>query len=206
MYYYHYQYIPDSTVVEFRLLAKDGQMPALSDLTLFLNDFDLAYGIIRMAIDSAYSDFKISPSALYRRQLPLRPEDCLRVTKLRHESPLELITVVSAVGNIVGAVWGLVQIVDKIANPPSTHEKRELEMQKLKLEIEKLRESPPQQGTRPIDFVDEQEVSLALQKPEVAAAIKRTLNRLRSSPIKIEQMDVTVKRQKPPKERNESKK
>jgi len=84
----------------------------------FLHDFNLIYEIGRVATAPNY-DFSFS-DLIYSREeglkIHMRDEDRLHVETMSKKSPLELSTLVVAVPAAVGAIWGLIQIVEKVVN------------------------------------------------------------------------------------------
>lgn len=187
MYYYFYEYFADNPVIEFRLLGKEDEAPTLLDVTSFLYDFNLLYEISRLAVDPEYERIQMSRFAYFRKGRPLRDDDRLRVNRLRHESPIELVTGVAAVGGAIGAVWAVVQIVEKLAN-------FKLNREKLKLEVEKARREQEKQAARPIVIIEEEEVNLRIQKREAAYLLENVERRLCNSTIKIETIEVHIRR------------
>jgi hypothetical protein len=182
--YYHYKRNPDDKVVEFRLLGKETAAPTLLEVTAFLYDFNLAYEIGRLATDPIYDDVNLSRFSFFRHGRPLAEEDRLQVGKLRQESPLELVAAVTAFGGIVGSVWVVVQIVEKIANFRLNREKLELEIQKLR--------SERHDAQRPTVIVEEQVAFDILKKRSALPILDRVERRLSVSTIKIEHFEICV--------------
>src|SRR5262249_42989924 len=108
--------IENSPVFLIRLQGEAAEAyPLLVDVSSFLYDFNLAYEVPRIVTDQRYSGFVFSrppwPS-------PLPDEDRIRIVSLQEHSPLIFLAAVAAAPAAVGAIWGLVQIVDKIMNWP----------------------------------------------------------------------------------------
>ena len=125
------EFNPNESYFNIRLTAGEEPFPTLVDVTNFLYDFNILYEIARLTTDPAYSDFRFSHFVFYRKGRPLDLSDRLRVQSISLGSPLVIVAVLAAVPAAVGAVWGLVQIADKLTNAP-------LNRRKLKAEVEKL--------------------------------------------------------------------
>ena len=121
-------------------------------------------------------------------------DDRLRVVTLRHESPIVLIAVVAAVPPAVGAIWGVVQIVEKIANFP-------LNRDILKLQRDKLRKELGPTNTDAVMPLDEETFRHQLQIREGIYYYDRTGKRLQGSSIRITEFEITTIRHLPPKSR-----
>src|SRR5215469_5387279 len=132
---------PHQPHFRIRITGPDISYPSLLDVSSFLYDFNLLYEITRLATDPRYDDFRFSNYALFRKGRPLEPRDRLHVEALSERSPLVLVTDLSIVAGAIGALWGVVQIVEKVANAS-------LNRRKLKAEVEKLeRENQVAPGT-----------------------------------------------------------
>jgi hypothetical protein len=174
----------------FRLSLRgdESDFPALIDVSSFLYDFNLLYEVARLATDEAYQDYAFSsPQVYYRFGRPLRDEDKLRIERLRHESPIALITVLVAAYAAIPAIWGLVQIMEKIVNFP-------LNRRKLRAEVEKLeRENREAQHLPTIEIPENPEFFLRQLHLRGADEIsERITDRLRQSSVRITEFDVEV--------------
>jgi len=109
------------------------------------------------------------------------------VERLRQESPLELAVAVSAAsGAAIGAVWCVVQIVERIAN-------FRLNRQKLKLELEKLRRET-EYAKRPVHIVEEEEAIFRLSSREASPFLDHVGERLAGSQVRIKDLEVRITR------------
>ena len=94
----------------------------LIDVTSFLYDFNLTYEVLRLATDPDHKEYQFSDETWSKKHRDLPPDQQLHALKLRQESPLELIAATTAIATGVGAVWGLVQIAERILNWPLNRE------------------------------------------------------------------------------------
>ena len=124
-----------------------------------------------------------------RGQLP--GKDRLRIDNVRLSSPLVLTLVVSS----LGAVWLLVQIIDKVRSWRQAGAKTKLEMQKLEEEIRKLRlensakelrSGEASQAVTALPIIDE----LAKEK-RARGSVAVVVARLDHSIFKLEDIQVT---------------
>lgn len=158
----------------------------LLDLTSFLYDFNLLYELGRLATDPAYLDVPLDLSRIwYRDGRPLLEEDRLRVARLRKESPLELLTIITATGGAAGAIWVVVQAIEKIANLRLNREKLQLEVEKLRREKEREERDAN---------IREQSVEVMLVQRQVRHQIDRVTQRLAQSAVKVTELEVYVAR------------
>jgi len=134
------EFSPNESHFSIRLTAGEEPFPTLVDVTNFLYDFNILYEIARLTTDPSYSDFKFSHFVFYRKGRPLNLSDRLRVQSISLGSPLVIVSVLAAVPAAIGAVWGLVQIADKLTNAPLNRRKLRAEVEKL--ERENLLASP----------------------------------------------------------------
>jgi hypothetical protein len=175
---------------QIRLRGREDDYPPLLDVSSFLYDFNLIYEFSRLGSDPKYSLYSFSQFSWNRNARRLANDDRLRVVSLRHESPLALIVVVAAVPSAVGAIWGVIQIVEKMANWP-------LNREILKLQRDKLRKDLAPSIGLSSEFDDT--FRQQLQVRGATHYYDRTGQRLESSPVKITEFDVTIIRSLPPK-------
>jgi len=133
-------------VIEIR--AESEAYPPVGDLASFLYDLGYAYDLARLATDPAHSAYVFSEESLSRENRPISADQQLHVIKLRHESPLDLMAAVMAGPAAVGAVWGLVQVIDKVANFPLNREIAKLTRDKLKKDLATTKANESEQETR----------------------------------------------------------
>jgi hypothetical protein len=137
------EFDPIGPYFKILLTAGEESFPSLGDVTNFLYDFNVLYEIARLATDSNYADFRFSHFVFYRKGRPLEMRDRLHIQSISLGSPLVIVAVIAAVPSAVGAIWGLVQIADKVTNAG-------LNRRKLKAEVEKLeRENLQAETTAP---------------------------------------------------------
>lgn len=181
--------------LELRVEGKEDPYPTLLDVTSFLYDFNLLYEFSRLAVDPRYADYKFTPEYSWmRNNRPLEDADRLHLVELRHQSPIAFIVIVAAVPSAVAAVWGMLQIVEKVVDWPVDREKKRLELEKLRGDLKSANLSP---------FQDEQSYRDHLRERNATSFIDRTAERLRISPIKIREIEVSVRPQLPPPDSDE---
>jgi hypothetical protein len=178
---------PISSLLIIRLQGSEGGAPSLLDVSSFLYDFNLLYEISRLATDPNYHDFRFSDFVMYRNGRPLAEYDRLLVAELRKESPLLLVTALAAVPTVVGAVWGVVQIVEKVTNA-------RLERRKLRAEIEKLeRENRPErQPPLGVNFESPEQLRTVLRIREAETYYDKVGGRLERSSVRIKELQIEV--------------
>ena len=179
--------------IELQLYGEDSAEPTLLDVSSFLYDFNLGYELARLATDPQYEGFGFSHFALYRKGRPLKSEDRLRVVKLSHQSPIELSTIISGATMGVAAIWGVVQIVEKVSN-------WRLNREKLKEEINKLRRenaaSKDIANDRIVSVSSEEESTIRFVQSGAQPLLDGVTNRLSRSPVRIKELQIRVVRRR----------
>ncbi len=117
-----------------------------------------AYEVLRLATDEGhkkYKKYQFSDQSWSKQHRGLPPDQQLHVLKLRQESPLELVAITTAVTAGVGALWALVQIVEKVSNWPLNRDLLRLQRDKLRHERSKNQISSPDEIVPDIDQIIE---------------------------------------------------
>lgn len=174
----------------FRLVGDTEGAPSLLDVSSFLYDFNLLYEVTRLATDRNYHAFSFTDFVLYRNGRPLTGSDRLHVLALKQESPLLLVAALAGLPTAIGAVWGVVQIVEKIASAS-------LERRKLKAEIEKLERENQDAARSPleVDFENPEDFKTVLRIREAETYYDNIGDRLERSSVRIKEFTVEVVRQ-----------
>jgi hypothetical protein len=134
---------------------------------------------------------KLKQTWLERGRPKMPGKDRLRIDTVQLSSPLALTLIVSS----LGAVWLLIQIVDKVRSWSQASAKTKLEIQKLEEEIRKLRLENSEQALKPPKV---RQVRTALPLIDDLAKDKRArgsltvvIARLEHSIFKLEDIRVT---------------
>lgn len=120
------------------ITTREDDFPILEDLSAFIYDFNLLYELNRLIFDEKYRHVELSRRIYYRRGRKVEHKDKLRILKLSHESPFEIITIVTISGAAIAAILATIQTVEKISNMRLQRENIRLQNEKARLEIEKL--------------------------------------------------------------------
>ena len=125
--------------IRISVLTEDTSKAHLGDIGLFIYDFDSLYELIRLAVDPEYSEYHFRRFSLYRNGRPIAEQDQLRVTRLEMGSPLEIAGVIAvyagAASAVVGTLWLLAQLIEKLSTARLEKEKLQLEIEKLKKDL-----------------------------------------------------------------------
>ena len=163
-------------------------LPTLLDTTNFLTNINIVYLTSRISTDPNYQNISYFEALLESEETKIRPEDQLLVYELKKQSPLELIAVVAAVPAAVGAIWGLVQIAEKVINFSLNRRKLLAEIEKLERENKEARNSQP--------LIEEPEaterIKLFIDRQQARWIYDQAVERLTSGPIKILEVEVSI--------------
>lgn len=193
----------NTQLIQINLRGDEDQLPKLLDLTSFLYDFNLLYEFVRLGVDERYFGYTFSQYSWNRKGRPIRDEDRLRVFRLQHESPIHLVTIAIATPSAIAAVWGVLQIVEKISNWPLNREILKLQRDKLRMEVAALQaetagEAKPAVQTKgavqvpPESLVSENSFRLQLEGREAAYFIDRTVNRLEHGVVRVREIEIDI--------------
>lgn len=120
-----------------------------------------------------------------KSQIRLDEEDKLRVNRIYLNSPLEIAAIIAAIPTAITALWGLIQIYDKLAN-----------LKKLKLEIQKLQRELAG-ATHYSEKIDSEDSNRFIEKfktvtPYEKAIYMRQATRIREAKIRIREIDIEI--------------
>ena len=169
------------------------EYPTVEDTSAFLYDINLVYEVSRLATDPEHEGYKFSDASWSSENRPISDDQKLHLIKLRHESPLLLVAAITAAPAAVGALWGLLQIIDKIANWPLNRQILKLQRDKL---IGDLRQLDKQTATEPVDII-----SHLSNDPDGSSMLNEIVERLAQNPIRITAFDIAFVKSLPQKRR-----
>lgn len=179
------------------LRAEEERFPLLNDMYTFLHDFNLIYEISRVSTDPNYN-FSLSELSYSREEgfkIHMRDEDRLHVESMSKQSPLELTTLVVAVPAAVGAIWGLVQIVEKVVNFRLNRKKLKEEVMKLERENKQI--IPPlvteERSDSTLLFENPRFLESRLDEMGALGVYRRIGDRLAQSKIEIVEVKIELR-------------
>jgi len=117
--------------VTWRLRFTDSETVAMNDVASLFYDLTLLHDAIVLSLLEEYDDYMFSQRFWYRQGRPVRKEHQLCLHRLSYQSPLEIVTIISAAGASIGTLWALLQATQKIQNWRLDRKKLELEVAKL---------------------------------------------------------------------------
>jgi hypothetical protein len=171
---------PTSREPQYLAVTVEGEEghPPLQEVSSFIYDFNLVYEISRLASDPNYQGYKFNRFIWNRDGRRLKDSDRLHLVSLELGSPFLLETAVLLVGGAVAAVWGLVQISERIADWPVNREKNRLELEKLRREL-----NPGDQA---------QELPKMLEERGAPEYYERSIRRVAENEIKITDIRLSI--------------
>jgi hypothetical protein len=163
------------TQARLRLVFSEEERPLLLNISSLLYDFELLHDFSLLICAEDYSDYRFSRNFWYRTGRPIKIEHRLRAAKIVKESPLTVELIIAAVPVATGALWVLLQAIEKVQNWRLNREKLRLEIDKLRLEKVLLRV----------------ELEQKLHEREVTPFFNVLIKRLDSIPIKLADFTIT---------------
>ena len=113
---------------------------SLLDVSSVLYDVNLLYDAVVLSLLPEYEEYKFSRYFWYRQGRHLHEKHRLLLKRIRSESPIELVTIITAAAASVGILWALLQAIEKIENWDLNRQKLELEVENLICEKQKRTE------------------------------------------------------------------
>jgi predicted nucleic acid-binding protein len=147
----------------------------------------LAYEISRLITDPRYEHVQLSePFIFFRNRSRIAEQDRMFIRRLRLESPFDLSVIILAVPSAIGAIWGIVQICEKVSNWP-------LNRRKLRAEVEKLeRENADMASAHDSVIRGADQFNRQLHRRSGEHAYDIVLKRLSKSPIIVVNLEIKV--------------
>jgi hypothetical protein len=167
-----------------RLEFHEDDCPFLLDISSLLYDFELLHDFSLILCVEDYSHYGFSRFFWYRNGRPIKREHKLRAARIVKESPLTIELILASVSISSGALWILLQAIEKIQNWKLNREKLKLEVEKLRIEKEKLRSELEQKA----------------KEREAVYILDNLTERLENIPIKLANIEIK------PEEKNEKEK
>ncbi len=150
----------------------------LLDITNLLYDLELAHDLGVLLTNKDYATYQFSRFFWYRNGRRVAKNHRLRVAKIAKQSPLVLEVVIPT----LGAIWVLLQIIEKVHNWPLTRRKLELEVDKLTREREQYREQIKDQYA--------EQLSVLMHERDASAISESLAKRLSENPAKLARLEV----------------
>jgi hypothetical protein len=195
------QLISENSIKMYMQFQEDGHLTAL-DFSSFVFDFNLLYDAI--AIDSLedYDEYDFNIGFWKRNGRRTIPEHRLYFERIRHESPLEFVTILTVAVLSSGFIWTLVQVIDKVSNWDLNREKLALEVSKLRTDDElrkleatnlKLNNQALAQENRTRQLLNERlmrEHPLTLKHPDLQKPVEQLIHRIERNPLRPSQISI----------------
>lgn len=122
--------------LKIRLTFKHEKNPYLLDISSLFYDFELLHDFCLILYVDDYEYYKFGPYFWYRKGRPIKNKHRLRVFKIVKESPLTIELITGIIVALSGALWAIVQAIEKISNWKLNREKLKKEIERLEKEIE----------------------------------------------------------------------
>ena len=113
------------------LRFEEPRYPSFLSVSSLFTDLLLAHDLAVLLSYPEYRAYKFGPRFWLRKGRPIAPVHQLRTLSIVKQSPLDLGLVIAA----IGAIWALVQIVDKVVHWELNRQKLELDLIKAKQDI-----------------------------------------------------------------------
>ena len=120
---YHY-YLEDP--IRLKLVFKEDGKTSLLDFSSLLYDLTLFHDAIVLAILEDYKEYNFSQYFWYRKGRGIREEHQLYLSRVKHESPMELVTILAAAAGSPAFLLALVKLIEKVSNWDLNRQKLQL--------------------------------------------------------------------------------
>jgi hypothetical protein len=161
--------------IYIKLVFSEEREQFLLNISSLFYDFELLHDLILLSYVEDYSNYRFSQFFFYRNGRPLKQNHRLRTIKIIKQSPLTIELVLAGIIGTSGAVWAIIQALEKISNWQLNRKKLELEIKKLKLETDR----------------EKIEIEEKLLKKDALQIYVSLLKRFESNPIKL--VDASIK-------------
>jgi hypothetical protein len=133
-----YFFFPQDSV-RLKLKFDEKSNITLLDFSSLSYDLTLLHDCLVLSTLSDYKDYTFNRFFWYRNGRPLKESHQLFLERVKMESPLEMVTVLSVAGTSVGLIWVLVQAFEKISNWHLNRRILELQVQNLEETVKSRR-------------------------------------------------------------------
>ena len=158
--------------IKLRLVFSEKEKPYLLDISSLLYDFELLHDFSLILSAEEYYDYKFSRYFWYRKGRPIKAHHKIRAARIIKESPLTIELVLAG----VGALWLLLQAMEKIHNWRLNREKRRWEVEKLRIETK----------------IKEMELEQKVQERQASGILYPLIDRFERNPISLVDMDIEI--------------
>lgn len=164
---------------KLELKFREEKQSLMLDITSLFYDLELLHDLSVLVSEEEYKDFHFSQNFWHMNGRPIKDYHRLKVARIIKNSPLILEVVIPS----LGAIWVLLQIIEKIRN-------WDLNREKLELEVKKLRRDEEMNRHKLIDFAGEQ-LQHHLWDIGAIEIQDRIVNRLSDNPNILENIEIT---------------
>lgn len=159
-------------------------------LSSLLYDMNLLNDCIVLVSLPEYAEFKFSTTFWYRNGRPVSRDHRLYLGRIRHSSPIELSVIFTMTAAAVGVPWVLVQTIEKVSNWKLNRQKLKYDVEKARLEVEKLAADRELQTIQLAKA--EAELEVALRQREAMDILHRIVGNIEQNELTAVEADVFV--------------
>ncbi len=120
--------------IKIQLVFNEENTPYLLDISSLLYDFELLHDFSLVICSEEYSDYRFSRYFWYRNGRPVKKQHRLRAARIIKESPLTIELIFAGITVFSGALWVMVQAIERIRDWNLNKEKLRREVEKLRIE------------------------------------------------------------------------
>lgn len=136
-----------------RMILSEPPQIEVADLSAFLFDISVLHDCAMIVTLPRYRSFEFNDRFRFRGGREPASRDRLHLKRIRHESPIEIVTAATVFGAASGGLWALLQLYTKVSS--WRLERRKLELEVCQLE-RKARQSIRDEGKEIQRFLEEQ--------------------------------------------------
>jgi hypothetical protein len=172
------------------LVFEEEEKPYLLDISSLLYDFELLHDFSLLLCAEEYFEYHFSQYFWYRNGRQIKSYHKLRAARIVKQSPLTIELIMADAVAASGALWILVQIIERISNWKLDRKKLQLEIKKLQKEIEDSTEQR----------MPETNLEQKTEERGVVWILSSLIGRLESNPTKLVGIELKTERNEDNKE------
>jgi hypothetical protein len=181
-----YSYDKENVRLLFRFA--EAEDVTLLDFSSLMYDLTLLHDLCVLITLPEYEHYNFGPPFWFRKTRGIKEHHQIYLGSINHQSPIELITIITATAAFSGFLWILIQGIEKISNWDLNREKLQLDVDVLK---QKMLGNELDNERKRLDNVKKRvEITLLLKQRKAIETFNKLIKRLEKNPIKAYEVDI----------------